>query len=336
MPGNYDALIGPDIARIERGDARATADAIFYLTKKLEEEAKIRARDDRTPGMVGDPGSSGIRWLLGPFVYGPIGNIQNPAVIRPAQITANQNNYNPPGWETALGMELETDAARTITGLKVFQRERRGAFIVNRGNFNITFPHNNSGSDAVNRFGFNAAGEQLVVPSGMRVDVIYDVGSEVWRLDAIPAVGDSNLPASLGAAVQLAELTLSTAQLDTLNATPVQIAAAPGAGKVRIPVMISMRLTKSNGTWSAGPVFNLQYVGNNTDLTAGWVSNLNVVGTGPLVTVVPIDAVKTFSIGGGFDPTNVALEIVFGADTAPGAETATAVIVLAYYDLDTN
>ena len=335
MPSIYDALTGPDLGRIERGDPRATADAIFYLWKKLENEAKIRARDDRTQGNVGDPGSSGIRWDAGPWHLGPAGNNHHVAVIRPAQITANQNNYNPPGWETAIGMELETDAARTITGIKTFGRQRRISFLLNRGNFNITLPHNSSSSDAVNRFGFGSASENLVIPSGRIVWFQYDVGSEVWRLYSIPAIGWTNLPASLGSPVQLAELTLSTAQIDTLNATPVQIVAAPGAGIVRIPVWVAMRLTKSNGAWSAGPVFNLQYVGNNTDLTGGWVSNLNVVGTGPLVAINPVTT-QTFSIGGGFDPTNVALEIVLGADTAPGAETASAVITLAYYDLDTN
>ena len=42
-----DVFTGPDFDQIALGNDRATSDAIFYLTKKLEEQILLRKRDDR-------------------------------------------------------------------------------------------------------------------------------------------------------------------------------------------------------------------------------------------------------------------------------------------------
>lgn len=141
--------------------------------------------------------ASGQRWLIGPWLLGPEGNVTNNAVLRPPTITTTQNNYAPIGIDTCVGLELESSAAVTITGIRVAARQRRLLKILNRGNFTITFPHNSSGSIAAHRFGFGAAGESVALPSGRAVWLDYDVGSELWRLFALPPVPFSGLPPSL-------------------------------------------------------------------------------------------------------------------------------------------
>ena len=259
MPGNYDALIGPDLARIELGDSRATADAIFYLLKKLEEEAKIRARDDRQQGTVGESGAAGIRWLLGPWVFGPIGSDHAPAVIRPPQLTANQNNYNPPGFETCIGMELESDASRTITGFNVFQRERRCFFILNRGTKDIVFSESDAGSLAANQLGFGTTGDTFTLPQERLVWWQYDVGSAFWRLWGIPAVGGSNLPPALGSAVLEASVSLTADNIRALDTTYISVVSAPAATKYLNPVLWTIDCDTTVASGDTGHFFELQY-----------------------------------------------------------------------------
>ena len=156
---------------------------------------------------LGPPGPTipslepGIRWLTGPWLFGPDGNTSSGIVLRPPTITANQDNYAPLGIDTCIGLELDSDANRTITGIRIAARQRRLLTLLNRGNFSLSFPHNDTGSIAVNRFGFGASGDILTLPSGAAVWLSYDVGSEVWRTFAIPLVPFPNLPASIGGSV---------------------------------------------------------------------------------------------------------------------------------------
>ena len=71
--------------------------------------------------------------------------------IAPAQITANQNNYNPTGLSTARTMTINSDASRDITGLAA-QADGRVITIINNGSQNIVFKNQNGGSSAANQF----------------------------------------------------------------------------------------------------------------------------------------------------------------------------------------
>jgi hypothetical protein len=71
--------------------------------------------------------------------------------ISPAQITANQNNYNPTGLATATILNLTSDAARDITGI-VAQSNGRLLVLMNSGGYTITLKENSGSSSAANRF----------------------------------------------------------------------------------------------------------------------------------------------------------------------------------------
>ena len=117
------------------------------------------------------------------------------AVLTPAQIAANQDNYNPTGTnaaatllDSAVVLRLESDAARTITGiaapaLNPDGSNRRGVFLwcLNRGSYAITLAHNSSSSASANRIlGPNAA--DAVIQPGGAVRLWYDASSGNWRV----------------------------------------------------------------------------------------------------------------------------------------------------------
>ena len=138
-----------------------------------------------------------IRWLIGPWLLNADGDVTGDAVLRPPQLTANRDNYAPIGIDTTIGLELDSDAARTITGIRVAKRQRRLLFVLNRGSFDLTFPHENTGSIAAHRFSIGTSGESLVLPASRMVWFYYDVAAERWRLFALPPVAPANLPTSL-------------------------------------------------------------------------------------------------------------------------------------------
>lgn len=122
----------------------------------------------------------GQRWLSGPWFVDELDNNDHVAGIRPDDITANQNNYNPPGLSTALVVEVSSDADRSITGLTVTGRQKRLLIFGNRGNFNITLEHDHASSLGVNRFGL-PGNLDVVLGSSEYILLYYDVGSEIWR-----------------------------------------------------------------------------------------------------------------------------------------------------------
>lgn len=121
-----------------------------------------------------------LRFLGGAWQMDPEGNSTHVAGLRPIQILATQNNYNPPGMSDAIMVEVDTDADRSITGLQRAARQKRLIIFGNRGNFNVTLEHNHSGSEYYNRFGMPNATD-LILSSNEYVWLYYDVGSEIWR-----------------------------------------------------------------------------------------------------------------------------------------------------------
>lgn len=97
--------------------------------------------------------------------------------ISPAQITSNQNDYNPTGLSTASVLRLNTDASRNITGLQG-GADGRIVVIVNVGSFNIVLKDADSGSSAANRF---ALSSDITLAPDDGVILQYDSTSTVWR-----------------------------------------------------------------------------------------------------------------------------------------------------------
>ena len=101
-----------------------------------------------------------------------------PQLITPAQLTADQHDYAPTGHATALGMILESDAQRTITGF-AGGVDKRPLLIVNRGLYNIILADDSSGSSAANRIALPSA-LTLVPSSGTWL--VYDGTAQRWIL----------------------------------------------------------------------------------------------------------------------------------------------------------
>src|SRR3990167_2289254 len=135
--------------------------------------------------------------------------------------------------------------------------------------------------------------------------------------------------------ILVAHLTLTSAQLDTLNASPVEIIPAPGELKTIVPLNWSIRVDK-NTAWTANAVFRLQYNGSTavicTSRTSGLTSGAPTVGNN-FLTGDHTEHATTFPFGSGGDTVeNKAVEVTFVADTNPGANDNTvANISVAYY-----
>lgn len=109
-------------------------------------------------------------------VIGPRG----PAVIRPAQITANQNNYAPTGWADADAALLDLDAARSITGFAATY-DGDSKRVLNISGFDLTVSHNSGSSSAGNKVICPGGGDYtLTSASGMWLT--YDATAAFWRV----------------------------------------------------------------------------------------------------------------------------------------------------------
>lgn len=107
------------------------------------------------------------------------------SVLTPAQITANQNDYNPNGWNNssaapygATTMRLSSDASRNITSL-TGGVSGRVAILMNVGAQNIVLKDDDGATGtAANRFQFNA---DITLLPEQAIMIIYDGTSSRWR-----------------------------------------------------------------------------------------------------------------------------------------------------------
>jgi hypothetical protein len=112
------------------------------------------------------------------------GDIQLNAVISPT-VTADQNNWNPSGFDTCSVVRTETDATpRTVTGMVPPSDNGHLRFFFNTGAANLVFAHQSASSTDVNRIVCpNGASLTLSVNDG--VIAWYDFASNRWRLVGI-------------------------------------------------------------------------------------------------------------------------------------------------------
>lgn len=97
--------------------------------------------------------------------------------ISPAQITSDQNDYNPTGLSTAAVLRLNSDASRDITGLQG-GADGRIIAIYNTGSQNIVLKDASGSSSAANRFELQV---DITLAGGDGCLLIYDSTSSVWR-----------------------------------------------------------------------------------------------------------------------------------------------------------
>jgi hypothetical protein len=104
------------------------------------------------------------------------GTISSPP-ISPAQITSDQNNYNP---GTARFLRLNSDASRNITGL-VAGIDGQEVNIINVGSNNIVLVHQSASSTTTNRF-LNTTGTDITLTANQAASLIYDATDSRWRV----------------------------------------------------------------------------------------------------------------------------------------------------------
>lgn len=99
--------------------------------------------------------------------------------ISPSQITSNQTDYNPSGWNGADILRVNTDASRTINSL-VGSSNGRLAIISNVGS-NPVVLKDDDGSTGTAGYRFEAGTSDLTLPANTSVWAYYDGTSSRWR-----------------------------------------------------------------------------------------------------------------------------------------------------------
>lgn len=169
--------------------------------------------------------SDGTEWLVIPRTQEILGAFGLSGVLSPAQITADQNDYDPTGLSGAAVLRLDTDASRTITGL-AGGSDGRVVVIQNVGANDLTLADEDVLSLAANRFA-------LVRPVLLVADDVavlqYDGTSSRWRSVSTPIpVATDTLLGGLETATQ-AEMETATATDKTV--TPGRVHFHPGVAK---------------------------------------------------------------------------------------------------------
>jgi len=107
-----------------------------------------------------------------------------PSVISPSTITANQNDYNPTGFETANVVRLASDNTWAITSFSATgQRNGARKTLLNVGTKSLYFPGEHSGGTAANRISVET---DVFLPPNQTCDIVYDSTSLRWRVIGRP------------------------------------------------------------------------------------------------------------------------------------------------------
>lgn len=102
------------------------------------------------------------------------------SIITPAQITGDQNDYNPTNSANASIWRVASDASgRLVSGI-VAGRNGQILTLTNVGAFMLILEQNNLNSSAGNRFSFSTA-RSLPLFANTSVTLYYDTTSAVWR-----------------------------------------------------------------------------------------------------------------------------------------------------------
>jgi hypothetical protein len=97
--------------------------------------------------------------------------------LSPAQITADQNNYNPSSWANTVSiLRISTDSFHRLTGLTATS-DGHICKITNTGTFPVVMDVENTSSTAANRF----ADLSVILP-GNTLEYYYDGTTARWRL----------------------------------------------------------------------------------------------------------------------------------------------------------
>lgn len=251
--------------------------------------------------MVGGVKADGTAWVGGGANVDVAGTFALSGDISPAQITADQNDYNPTGLSGASVIRITTDSTlRTITGLAGGADGRVVCIDYISGSGGLKLADDSASSTAANRFDL-AADVTLTAPC---IAVLkYDATSSRWRVMAAQSSGS-------------ATITLGTPQATT-SGTSIDFTSIPSGTKM---IIVNLNGVSTSGTSIAlvqlgdsGGVENTGYSGStaNTLYTDGarlyttWAASTIAHGT---ITIVLINSsTKTWAITGVLGYSNAGL-----------------------------
>lgn len=98
--------------------------------------------------------------------------------VSPAQITSNQNNYEPTSAHSQFHLRINSDASRNITGM-VPKFDGEMVFVHNVGSQDIVFKDEDASSTAANRFALNS--DYSLKPDTSTI-AWYDTTTDRWRM----------------------------------------------------------------------------------------------------------------------------------------------------------
>lgn len=225
--------------------------------------------------LYADSGSpTGVRW--------------GASLISPAQITADQNNYQPTGWANAQLVMLSTDSeSRKITSFEAtFGGDTKRIF--NVGDYTILIPCEHDAGTATNR----VAGKSVYYLSGGdAVDLTYDGNSSRWRLGTKTYYDPGDLHFygffSPGSAV------VGDQQDFTFTATGTGAVIGTANASFAIPGALTFTL----GTTSTGSC----YMSHKTINRPYSLSEMTMFGTTTISIPTLSDATNRFSVNFSFD-----------------------------------
>lgn len=103
-------------------------------------------------------------------------------VISPAQITSNQNDYNPTGFSSANVVRLDLSADFNISGFSsLLSSDVVIKKIINIGSGTVTLKHQSTNSVAANRILIPGYAD-LPLFTDDCVDIFYDITTQRWRV----------------------------------------------------------------------------------------------------------------------------------------------------------
>jgi hypothetical protein len=221
--------------------------------------------------------------------------------ISPAQITANQNNYNPTDLSTSAILRLSTDASRTLTGL-AGGSDGRVVVIHNVGSFDLVLAHESGSSTAANRFVLPGAAS-LTLAANTAAVLQYDATSSRWRVAGMSASGAATVADDSVTNAKLADMAQATFKMRAAGAgtgDPIDGTAAQAKTALAIAQADVTGLTTADS-----PQFAALNIGAATDTT------LTRTGAGDIA----IEGNAVYRAGGTDVPV---------ADGGTGASTASA------------
>lgn len=181
-------------------------------------------------------------------------------VLTPAQLTANQDNYNPTGLATAAVLRMSTNASRNVTGIAGGSNGRM-LLVGNVGSNNLVLVHDAT-STAANRFSLPGAANLTLLPGEWAL-LRYDATLSRWIVVASTAPTRAATETNAGAAALAAQAEAEAGTNDTKALTPLKLRQGLRAGG-SAPVYAARAWVNFDGTLSSG---NIRNSGNVSSVT---------------------------------------------------------------------